>query len=228
MKLNNRKFIQNWEGLRLEAYMPTPNDKPTIGWGHTIDVRMGDIISREQAEKFFTFDVRWAVSCVNAEVKVGLTQNQFDAIVSIVFNIGATNFGKSTLLRKLNKGDYDGASQEFGRWVYQGKKVLKGLVRRRAAEQELFLKMRGDIVSVGPAPTSETSSKPAVEPMKALIKSVEGWAGVTTTITGVIAAAGGVFEGFEGYTQAIIATGLVAAGLIILFNRLRARRTGIR
>jgi lysozyme len=73
-------------------------------------------------------------------VHVPLTQNQFDALVSFVFNLGVGNFRTSTLLKKLNAGDNDGAAQEFGRWIHAGGKALPGLVRRREAERALFLK----------------------------------------------------------------------------------------
>jgi lysozyme len=72
-------------------------------------------------------------------VRVPLTENQYSAVVSLVYNIGGTNFRTSTLLRKLNKGDYDGAANEFRRWVYAKHMVLGGLVARRERERELFL-----------------------------------------------------------------------------------------
>jgi lysozyme len=83
-----------------------------------------------------------AAENVNQLATVPLTQNQFDALCDFVFNVGAGNFEESTLLRKLNDGDYGGAASEFDRWVHSGQTVLPGLVRRRAAEKALFLKDR--------------------------------------------------------------------------------------
>ena len=139
MKIKNLDIIKKSEGLRLEAYLPTPNDVPTIGYGHTKGVRMGQRISLAQAEQFLLEDVDWAEDAVNSLVKVKLSQNQFDALVSFVFNIGAGAFSKSTLLKYLNAGDYGGAANQFLRWNKQAGKELKGLTKRRQEERALFL-----------------------------------------------------------------------------------------
>lgn len=139
MRVKNLDIIKRHEGLRLEAYMPTPNDVPTIGYGHTKGVKMGDRITNAQAEEYLRHDIAWAQDAVNSLVKVRLTQNQFDALVSFVFNVGASAFAKSTLLRMLNDGDYKGAADQFLRWDKQGGKVLRGLTKRRAEERALFL-----------------------------------------------------------------------------------------
>lgn len=138
MKLRNEEMIKKHEALRLRAYMPTPNDVPTIGWGHTRGVKMGDVITEKQAQKFFEQDTAWAVKAVNNMVKVKLNQNQFDALVSWVFNVGETNARASTLVRQLNTGDYEAVRRELPRWNKQKGKVLRGLVKRRAEEVELF------------------------------------------------------------------------------------------
>ena len=139
MKIKNLDIIKKSEGLRLEAYLPTPNDIPTIGYGHTKGVRMGQRISLAQAEQFLLEDVDWAEDAVNSLVKVKLSQNQFDALVSFVFNIGAGAFSKSTLLKYLNAGDYGGAANQLLRWNKQAGKELKGLTKRRQEERALFL-----------------------------------------------------------------------------------------
>lgn len=140
MKTKNVNVIKKHEGLRLEAYLPTPNDVWTIGYGHTHTTKQGMKITEAQAEKFLYLDIAWAEEAVNTLVKVRLTQNQFDALVSFVFNVGAGAFSKSTLLRLLNAGDYEGAANQFLRWNKQKGKVLNGLTRRRQEEMELFLK----------------------------------------------------------------------------------------
>ena len=139
MKIKNLDIIKKSEGLRLEAYLPTPNDVPTIGYGHTKGVRMWQRISLAQAEQFLLEDVDWAEDAVNSLVKVKLSQNQFDALVSFVFNIGAGAFSKSTLLKYLNAGDYGGAANQLLRWNKQAGKELKGLTKRRQEERALFL-----------------------------------------------------------------------------------------
>nr|WP_241389545.1 lysozyme [Serratia proteamaculans]ANV21598.1 Mur1 [Serratia proteamaculans]ULG13358.1 Mur1 [Serratia proteamaculans]ULG13571.1 Mur1 [Serratia proteamaculans]ULG13683.1 Mur1 [Serratia proteamaculans]ULG15134.1 Mur1 [Serratia proteamaculans] len=137
--VNGLKLIKHFEGLRLRAYQCSANVW-TIGYGHTAGVGPDDVITEEQAISFLRQDVAESERAVNQYVHVPLTQNQFDALVSFVFNLGVGNFRTSTLLKKLNAGDYDGAAQEFGRWIHAGGKALPGLVRRREAESALFLK----------------------------------------------------------------------------------------
>lgn len=138
MKTVNKEIVKEFEGLRLEAYK-CPADVWTIGYGHTRGVIPGDVITEKEAEIFLAEDLEDAESAVNEYVEVKLNQNQFDALVSFVYNLGAGNFKSSTLLRKLNAGDYLGAANEFKRWNKAGGKVLNGLVRRRAAECNLFI-----------------------------------------------------------------------------------------
>lgn len=133
-------LIKEYEQCRLSAYMPTPDDVPTIGYGHTRGVAMGDTCTQDEADAWFIEDVAWAEDCVNRAVTSGLSQTEFDALVSLCFNIGCKAFTGSTLVRKLNESpaDFDAASKEFSRWNKQGGKVLNGLTRRRASEAELF------------------------------------------------------------------------------------------
>ncbi|WP_417764674.1 lysozyme [Shewanella chilikensis] len=138
MKTVNKEIIKEFEGLRLEAYK-CPADVWTIGYGHTRAVVPGDVITEKEAEDFLSEDVEDAEDAVNAYVDVKLNQNQFDALVSFVYNLGAGNFRSSTLLRKLNAGDYLGAANEFKRWNKSGGVTLNGLVRRREAEANLFI-----------------------------------------------------------------------------------------
>lgn len=135
---NGINLIKRFEGLRLEAYRDSVGI-PTIGYGHTHGVKMGDVITGAQADAFLREDLQVAELTINTNVKVRLTQGQFDALASFVFNLGSGNFVKSTLLKKLNTGDYAGAADEFGKWVNAGEKKLPGLVKRRAAEREVFL-----------------------------------------------------------------------------------------
>ena len=129
---------QAHEGLRLTAYRDA-GGVWTIGYGSTGGVRRGMTITRDQAVLRLYHDLDTAESAVNSRVTVPLSQPQFDALVSLVFNIGGGAFRKSTLLQKLNAGDYAGAANEFNRWVKAKGRVLPGLVTRRAAERALFL-----------------------------------------------------------------------------------------
>ena len=136
-------LIQSYEKCVLSAYMPTPHDVPTIGYGHTRGVAMGDTCTQEQADAWFLEDVAWAEDCVRRAVVGLLSQTEFDALVSLCFNIGCKAFSGSTLVKLLNAtpADFDGASAEFAKWDKQHGQVLAGLERRREAERELFDKV---------------------------------------------------------------------------------------
>lgn len=138
MKTKNLELIKKYEGLELDAYL-CPAGVWTIGYGHTGDVKPSQTCSKEEAIGWLKEDVKWAERAVQELSEVFLTQSQFDALVSLVFNIGRGNFASSTLLRKLNAEDYEGAADEFPKWRKAGGKVLRGLELRRAEEREMFL-----------------------------------------------------------------------------------------
>ena len=125
------------EGLRFAAYLDSVGI-PTIGYGHTRGVKMGDVCTKEQAEQWLLEDVRECELCVNFHVHVPLTQGEFDALVDFCFNLGCGALTSSTLLRKLNNSDFTGAAEEFEKWSHAGGKVLAGLLRRRLKEKEEF------------------------------------------------------------------------------------------
>lgn len=133
-----RALICESERCYLTAYL-CPAGVPTIGWGHTRGVKLGDRCTVQQADIWLTQDLEEAAAGVASVVKVPLTQGQFDALVSFVFNLGSRRLAESTLLILLNKGDYRAAADQFGLWVHSGSEVLAGLVKRRAAEAALFL-----------------------------------------------------------------------------------------
>ncbi len=138
IKVTGLDIVKLYEGLRLDAYL-CPAGVPTIGYGHTKDVKLGDRCTQQQAEEWLEDDFFMAKTDVRAVVKVPITQNQLDALGSFVFNLGVRRLIQSTLLKKLNAGDYSGAAAEFDKWVFAGGKKLNGLVKRRAAEKQLFL-----------------------------------------------------------------------------------------
>lgn len=140
MKVSEKgiNLIKEFEGLRLDAYQCSASVW-TIGYGHTSGVKSGNRVTELEADKLLREDVANAERAVREGVNVPLNQDQYDALVSFAFNIGSGNFWRSTLIKKLNTGDYIGASEEFSRWVHGGEKKLPGLVRRRKKERDLFL-----------------------------------------------------------------------------------------
>ena len=134
---NGEKLTKSFESCRLVAYQDGGGIW-TIGWGRTKGVKEGDTCTQDQADQWLTEDLIWAIYTVNRFVHAQLTQGEFDALVDFVYNVGADNFGGSTLLRKLNQSDFLGAAQEFERWDLSKGVVVAGLLRRRIAEEGEF------------------------------------------------------------------------------------------
>jgi lysozyme len=146
--LNERcvELIKHFEGFRKKAYPdPGTHGEPfTIGYGTTVypngkRVRGRDVITPEQGEEFLRHDLQKFAAAVTNAVKVALTDNQYSALVSFTYNVGAANLKRSKLLQKLNQEDYLGAADQFLRWNRAAGKVLPGLTERRVAERTLFL-----------------------------------------------------------------------------------------
>lgn len=205
------KLIKQWEGLRLTAY-PDPGSKDgnpwTIGYGHTSDshfrVYRGLTITEEKADELLEHDLEESRALVERLVKVALTDNQFGALVSFAFNVGpgskkVPGFSTSTLLKKLNAGQYNAVPAELAKWKFNDGKVMDGLINRRAAEAGLWAK--GAFVSsnnVAAAP-----ERPAV-----LTKETVSWgAGIATTLLGGLS---GALQG-SGPVQIALALVIVAA-----------------
>jgi len=146
------EIIKFYEGLKdgdpdtpgLDPYI-CPAGHPTIGWGSTWGfdgkrITMGHRpITVEEAVLLLKQELARAEKAVSRLVKVALTENQFSALVSFVYNVGSGNFAASTMRSKLNRGDYDGAANEFWKWRRSNGVILGGLVKRRAAEKALFI-----------------------------------------------------------------------------------------
>jgi lysozyme len=135
------EFIKKWEGCYLQVYHDVAG-YPTIAYGHLVKEGedFSDGITQEQAEALLRADLAEANNVIDDLIEVGLNDNQFSALLSFTFNLGANNLKKSTLRYKLNKGEpKEEVANEFLKWVYAGGQVVKGLVRRRNAERELFL-----------------------------------------------------------------------------------------
>lgn len=209
------EHVKRWEGLKLTAY-PDPGSKNgepwTVGYGHTSDgfmkVTRGLTISPKQAEDALEFDLNETAAKVDELVKVELSDNQFGALVSFAFNVGTGAFGRSTLLKKLNKGDYAAVPGELAKWVNNDGKKMQGLVNRRAAEAGLWAK--GEFVS-SKGMKADKVAPPIVD------KETVSWG------AGILATLGAVFSG-TGPIQWALAVVIVAAfgvgGYLYLSKRL--------
>ncbi|HVW56009.1 MAG TPA: lysozyme, partial [Rhizobiaceae bacterium] len=131
------ELIKSFEGLRLQAYRDSVGIW-TIGYGHTAGVKAGQTITEVQASQFLLADLSDAEGAVEKFVTVPLNDNQFAALVSLTFNIGAEAFRRSTLRKKLNAGDYAAVPGQLTLWVKGAGKTIPGLVRRRKAESDLW------------------------------------------------------------------------------------------
>lgn len=140
MKVNEKgkDLIKSLEGCKLKAYQCSAG-KWTIGYGFTRGVKEGDTITQEEADKRFEDEVQNFANEVSLRLRVPVNENQFSAMVSLVYNIGVGAFEHSTLLRFVNRMFFEEAANEFPKWNKSGGKPLAGLTRRREAERALFL-----------------------------------------------------------------------------------------
>ena len=140
MKISNNglELIKHFEGLVLKAYK-CPAGVWTIGYGHTKDVQPGDEWSESNADHMLEVEMEEYEGYVNNSVTAPINQDQFDALVSWVYNLGGGNLNASTMLKVLNAGQYEEVPAQMMRWNKAGGKVLEGLTRRRQAEANLFM-----------------------------------------------------------------------------------------
>ena len=130
-------LVKSFEGFKANAYK-CPAGVWTIGYGTTENVEPGDIVTEEQAEAMLLEDLLEASAAIDQLVEPPVTQNQYDALTSFIYNVGREAFRNSTLLKLVNAGNLYGAGAQFLRWNKAGGQVLAGLSRRRAAEAALF------------------------------------------------------------------------------------------
>lgn len=137
-------LIKSFEGLRFKAYPdPATGGAPwTIGYGHTGNVKPGDLVTLIDAENLLAQDLDRFCAQVEKLVKVSTNDNQFGALVSFAYNCGLVNLANSTLLKLLNQSQYDEAAKQFIRWNKAAGQVMSGLTRRREAETALFRKSK--------------------------------------------------------------------------------------
>lgn len=141
---NGYQLIREFEGFRSQAYLDT-GGVWTIGYGtikypNGVRVKKGDICTQGQAELWLQNDCAWVDACLNKYVKTTISQNQFDALASFVYNVGEPSFIKSTMLTLINKGELQNSAIQFDRWVFDNGKKIDGLANRRAKEKALFQK----------------------------------------------------------------------------------------
>lgn len=216
-------LIKQYEGLRLKAYPdPGTNGAPwTIGYGHTSaagfpKVDPGLQITASQAEDILQNDLGKYEKAINDLVHPRLTQNQFDALVSFVFNVGPTAFAKSTLLKRINADQFDQVPAEFMKWTRAGGQEMAGLVRRRRAE----VKMWRDLETDTPVNTAEASLAPDLpKPSKKITQSREANGALIAGAGGAAAVAEQVIpvvkQGQDLFTHMSI-TAWICVGIVIV------------
>ena len=209
MKISSQglALIKSHEGLRLSAYLD-PVGVWTIGWGHTKGVRRGQHITRAEAEAFLLEDLAEFEHAVSVATHGRATQSQFDAMVSLAFNIGAAGFRRSTVLRAHNSGDYAAASRAFHLWnkgtIGGVKKELPGLVRRRADESALYLQDWPE----EPSAKMEVDNHTPVDPERSMGQSQIVRASTITAGTATVATVAEVARQTKDITQSIAGLGL--------------------
>jgi lysozyme len=150
LSLPARERLKRLEGFRAKAYIPVPGDRATIGYGFTDGVKLGDRMTREEADARLVEELRPYEMAVWQGCTLEPNQNEFDAMVLLCFNIGPAGFKKSTVLKAHNRGDHQAAARAFGLWNKSGGKVYAGLTKRRAEESALYLTPMPDDVSDPP------------------------------------------------------------------------------
>lgn len=186
-------LIKRFEGFRSEAYR-CPAGVLTIGYGHTEGVQPGDTVSLDRAELLLRRDLQWAADAVDDCIDVPLTANQRAALISFTFNVGAGALKRSTLRKRLNAGECDAVPQELARWNRGGGTVLRGLVRRRAAEAELWQTPDAPERGWDGAPVDQDMMAQAVtpeapRPLRKTSTGKTGAAGIAATASAGLAAA---------------------------------------
>ena len=169
LSLPSRERLKRLEGFRAKAYIPVPGDRTTIGYGFTDGVKLGDTMTREEADARLVEELRPYEMAVWQGCTREPNQNEFDAMTLLCFNIGPAGFRRSTVLKAHNRGDCQAAARAFGLWNKSGGKVYAGLTKRRAEESALYLTPMPDDMSDPPEGAIEAmpQSVDAESPMHA-------------------------------------------------------------
>lgn len=206
-------IIKDAESLRLVAYL-CPAGKPTIGWGHTAGVKLGDVITEAKAQEYFEDDLDWCEDAVSRALKKPADDNQYGAMVSLCFNLGEAQFLSSSVLRLHNAGKFDEAAASFALWnkatVNGQLVVMPGLVIRRAREAALYM------TKAYLTPPSQRDKPPMpqeVEPPKSLASSKTVAAGAVSVAAGAATVADQVTPAIEAVQNASTAAAGAATSL---------------
>lgn len=221
-------IIKQFEGFRAKAYL-CPAGVWTCGYGHTDGVGPHTTCTREQADAWLVDDVTWAEDAIHELVEQPLTQSQFDALVSFVFNIGRTQFARSTLLKKLNNGRYDEVPSELARWNKSKGRTLSGLIRRRSAEAELWNGGNDTFSEMPQAVEPDAEPKPLSESRTLVGAQLAaggiGLTGIAEVLPKLLPVAG-VFERLaDGAPWVLLVIALAAIGFMV-YARLDDRAKG--
>jgi lysozyme len=226
-------LIKRFEGFRSKAYRDATGIW-TVGYGHTSmagspAVAAGFTVTRQQAGEILAADVEKFARQVEASLLVTLTDNQFAALVSFAYNVGIGNFRGSSVLRAVNARDFAAVPRRLQLWNKAGGRVLPGLVARRAAEAQLFLKDDAVLRTPAPAedaPVESATGKPARQSTTTLAALVSAMAGIASTLLGSAREAADVFGG-NGMGLLLMAIMVGAAVWIIRERRRKALDEGI-
>jgi lysozyme len=233
MKTSTRgiSLLIEFEGFRGEAYIPVPGDVPTIGFGFTKGVRMGDKMTLAQAKERLKRELVEYENAVLAACVHQPNQNQFDALVSFAFNVGVGGLRKSSVLKAHNRRDYQAAARAFGLWNKSGGVVYAGLTRRRAAESALYLEPVAGTTMAEEAPMPQR-----IDEERPMTASTINRAGVvaggstaivaaTETVNSINYLKRGVDDLQDWLVPILLIVAVGAVGYIV-WERLRARKEG--
>ena len=228
-------ILKKWEGLRLTAYAdPGTGGEPyTIGYGHTYaagppKVTRGMKITAKEATSILQADLKVFEDGVSAALKRTPKQAQFDAMVSLAFNIGLGNFKKSTVLRKFNAGDDAGAAEAFMLFVKANGKVMKGLINRRSEERDLFLSGSGKhVIAEEPVTTPKAEGEILVTDKKPVLQHRRVWTSIMGWVGGGGVATFAAFDGFDYKSLIVLVIGLMTFVLFFWFIYRREIEQGL-
>ena len=220
-------LIIEYEGFRSEAYIPVPGDVPTIGFGFTRGVQMGDRMTRSEAAERLKRELIEYENGVAAACTRTPNENEFSALVSFAYNVGVGGLRKSSVLKAHNRGDKQAAARAFALWNKSGGKVYAGLTRRRAAEAALYLEPVAIDEVMMPQPIDSEKPMPASTINRASV--VAGGTATVAAVSETINAVNEVKYGVAGLGDWLVPALLVAvvalAGYIV-WERLKQRKGG--
>lgn len=222
-------LIKAFEGFSSKAYRCIAG-VPTIGYGSTDGVTLDmKPITQSEGERLLTKDLRWVDAAINKHVKVPLSQNQHDALASFVFNVGEAKFAKSTLLKLLNKSQYDEVPAQLRRWVHAKGKKLKGLERRRDAEAALWGRS-DEPEETGEMPQAvDAPEKPLAKSRTVANAGLAGAVGTAMVVAPAVEPAGEVVRIAQENPQGlllVLGIVLIAFAAVAIYLRLDDRKKG--